>query len=191
MARMNTKSTWAAGGTVFAACMLVMVGVWQLLVGIAALAEDEIFVTTPNYLYQFDLTGWGTAHVIIGALVALVGVFVFMGRRWAYWTGIGLAIVSATTQFFWMPWQPLWSMIMIGVDVFAIWALATAARSTPMAEISDEEYAGRTTGSWSNLNTQTTSTATNPAKERDDMQTRTGTESPAPARSEQRPPEAH
>jgi hypothetical protein len=171
--------------------MLVMAGIWQLLVGIAALLEDEIFVTTPNYLYQFDLTGWGIVHVIIGALVALVGVFVFTGRRWAYWTGIGLAVVSATTQFFWMPWQPLWSMILIGVDVFAIWALATVARSTPMVDTSDEEYAGRTTGSWSNLNTQTMSTATNPAKERDDMQTRMGAEPPASTHSEQRPPGAH
>lgn len=189
MASTETRSTWAAGGTVFAASMMVMVGIWQVLVGIAALVEDEIFVTTPNYLYQFDLTAWGTVHVIVGALVAVTGAFVFMGRKWAYWTGVVIAAISATSQFFWMPWQPLWSMVMIAIDVFVIWALATAARATPRMDTGEDEYTGRTTGSWSNLNTQTTSRATNPAKGMDDAQTRMETESRAAGRTEQRPPE--
>lgn len=194
MARTETRSAWAAGGTVFAASMMLMVGIWQVLVGIAALVEDEIFVTTPDYIYQLDLTSWGTIHVVVGAIVALTGAFVFMGRKWAYWTGVVVAALSATSQFVWLPWQPLWSMVMIAIDVFVIWALASAARATPMMGTGEDEYTSRTTGSWSNLNTQDERMRTNPAKGMDDAQTRDAkarmeSESPAAGRTE-RPPEA-
>ncbi|GAB3999043.1 hypothetical protein GCM10029992_26700 [Glycomyces albus] len=180
MAR-STSRSWAVGGTIFAACLMIMVGVWQVLIGIAAIAEDTIFVSTPDYIYQLDLTGWGWIHLIIGGLAVITGLFLFGAQEWARWVGIALAIVSAIGQFFWMPYQPLWSMAVIAVDVFVIWALATVGEG--MGGGFDERRTE--TGEWSSMNAQEQPMTTNPSRAMDDAQQ---TSSDAAAKAEHRMP---
>ena len=165
MARSMSRN-WAAGGTVFAACLMILVGVWQVLVGVAAIAEDSIFVETPGYIYQLDLTGWGWIHLVIGALAVIAGLFIFAAQEWARWLGIALAIVSAVGQFFWLPYQPLWSMMVIAADVFVIWALATVGEG--MRGGSDERRTE--SGQWPAMNTQSGSMTANPNRTMDDAQ---------------------
>ncbi|GIG69351.1 DUF7144 family membrane protein [Phytomonospora endophytica] len=121
----STSRAWALGGATFAGCMMIMVGVWQVLLGIAAIAKGEYFVVDDGYLYRFDTTAWGWIHLVIGALALIAGFFVFTGATWARAVGIVLAVLSATVQFLWLPYQPLWAMLLIAVDVFVIWALAS------------------------------------------------------------------
>lgn len=121
----STSRAWAMGGATFAGCMMIMVGVWQVLVGIAAIARNEFFVAANGYLYSFDVTAWGWIHLGVGALALIAGFFIFTGATWARAVGIALAVLSATVQFLWLPYQPLWSMLLIAVDVFVIWALAS------------------------------------------------------------------
>jgi hypothetical protein len=52
------ESPWASGLTLFAAAMMMIGGVWHAMAGIAALVHDDIYVTTPAYIYSFDLTGF-------------------------------------------------------------------------------------------------------------------------------------
>jgi len=63
-------SGWAVGMTVFAGVMMIMVGAWQALSGLIAIFENEFYVQTRNYLFQFDATTWGWIHLILGLLVA-------------------------------------------------------------------------------------------------------------------------
>lgn len=129
----STARAWATGGLVFAATIMIMLGIWQVFVGIAAIVEDEFFVVAPNYTYEIDTTAWGWIHLILGAIITATGLSLFTGATWARVVGIGLALLSAIANFFFLPYYPLWSIVIIAVAVFVIWALANAG-PRPRAE---------------------------------------------------------
>ncbi|UYM03623.1 DUF7144 family membrane protein [Solicola gregarius] len=116
---------FALGVAVFAAALMLVAGAFQVLQGIVAIANDEYFVTLPNYTYEFDLTAWGWIHLVIGIILVLVGVSLFSGRLWARATGIAIASISAIANFLWLPYQPWWAILVIAIDILVIWALAT------------------------------------------------------------------
>jgi hypothetical protein len=122
------ESPWASGFTVFAAALLMIGGVWHVLAGIAALVHDEVYISTPDYLYSFDLTGWGWVQVLLGLLAAAAGFGILKGQTWARVVGIGFALLSMAIQFLIIPLYPFWSLLMIAVDVAIIFALATYRR---------------------------------------------------------------
>ena len=122
------ESPWANGLTIFAAVIMVIAGFWQALAGIAALAHDNVYVTSPDYIYSIDLTGWGWIHLLLGILVVCAGVAVFLGQTWARVVGILLAGLSLIANFLFIPHYPLWSLTIIALDVAVIWALATYHR---------------------------------------------------------------
>jgi hypothetical protein len=121
-------SGMAVGFTVFAAIMMLMVGVFQALQGLIAIFENEFYVQTRNYLFEFDATTWGWIHLVIGLLVAFAGWGLLSGQTWARVVGITLAALSATANFLFIPYYPFWSMLIIAVDIFVIWALASHGR---------------------------------------------------------------
>jgi len=116
-------SGWAVGGIVFAASMLTLVGVFQIVAGLVAVFNDEFFVVSRNYTFDLDVTAWGWIHLIIGALMVVVGMGLFGRRTWAGVTAIMLAMLSALMNFFFIPYYPLWSIVVIALDVWVIWAL--------------------------------------------------------------------
>ena len=122
------ESPWANGLTIFAAVIMVIAGFWQALAGIAALVHDNVYVTTPQYIYSLDLTGWGWIHLLLGILVVCAGVAVFVGQMWARVIGILLAGLSLIANFLFIPHYPIWSLTIIALDVAVIWALATYRR---------------------------------------------------------------
>ena len=116
-------SGWAVGGIVFAAAMLVMVGIFQFITGLVALLNDDFYVVARNYTFDLDVSGWGWIHLIVGALVAITGFSLFAGRTWAAVAAIVIAMLSAITNFFFIPYYPFWSLLVIAIDVWIIWAL--------------------------------------------------------------------
>ncbi|MDH6213333.1 DUF7144 family membrane protein [Streptomyces pseudovenezuelae] len=116
---------WVSGGVVFAGVLMLCSGVLAVLQGIAAIAKDDVYGSVGNYVYELNLTGWGWIHVILGALVAVTGWGVLRGESWARFTGIFLASLSLVAQFLFLPYEPLWSLVMMAIDVFVIWALAS------------------------------------------------------------------
>lgn len=125
-ARPTGRATaWGSGMTLFAAAMMIVNGLWHALAGLAALFRDEVFVTTPEYLYAFDLTGWGWIHLLLGITVAIAGFAVTRGLLWARMTGIALASLSLIANFLFIPYYPVWSLLIIALDVAVIWALTT------------------------------------------------------------------
>jgi hypothetical protein len=115
---------FAAGVAVFAGVLLATLAVFQILQGIAAIAEDEVFVSGIDYVYKLDVTTWGWIHLVIGALALAVGVGILGGRSWAQVAGMGIAVISALSQFMFMPLYPLWALLLIAMNILIIWALA-------------------------------------------------------------------
>jgi len=117
-------SPWASGLAIFAGAMMIVSGIFAVFEGIAALFNDKVYVSTPQYLYAFDLTAWGWIHLLLGVLVGLAGAAVIRGQAWGRFTGIALAALSLIANFLFLPHYPLWSILIIALDVAIIWALA-------------------------------------------------------------------
>ncbi|MFG2472677.1 hypothetical protein ACGFXB_45800 [Streptomyces canus] len=120
--------------------MLAIGGLLDVFVSISAIAQDDIFVTTQNYLFEFDLAGWGWLHLLLGLLMFGWGAFVLgtttgaagfaarTGSAWVRGMGLALASLSLLMNFSYLPYYPLWAVVTMGVDVSIIYA---CTRSRP------------------------------------------------------------
>jgi hypothetical protein len=124
----ETRSTVAVGFTVFAGTMMIVIGVLHAIQGIVAVANDTFYVVGQEWTFSLDVTTWGWAHLILGAVVAVAGFFVFQGAVWARAIGVVVAAVSAIVNFAWLPYYPVWGIVVIVLDVFVIWALTAHGR---------------------------------------------------------------
>ena len=120
---------WAQGLILFAAVMMFVGGGFQAIAGLAAIFENEFYTVTPNYVLEFDVSAWGWIHLLLGVIVIFAGYGLLSGQTWARVVGIVLASVSALVNFAFIPYYPFWSLTIIALDVFIIWALATQARA--------------------------------------------------------------
>ena len=114
----------AHGFAVFAGVIMIMAGAFQAIAGLVGLFANEFYVATRNYLFQFDATTWGVIHLLVGLLVLFAGIAVLSGQTWARVIGIILVGLSALANFTFIPYYPFWSLLIIALDVFVIWALA-------------------------------------------------------------------
>jgi hypothetical protein len=105
-----------------------MVGLFQVIMGLVGISTDEFYVATRSYLFQFDTTTWGWIHLVVGVVVGLAGLALLTGRIWARVVGIILAMLSAIANFLFIPYFPVWSLLIIALDVFVIWVLAVHGR---------------------------------------------------------------
>ena len=122
----ESREVVAGWGTTFAGTMMMIVGLVEFFQGLVAVINgNQFFVTTPNYVFQFNATTWGWIHLIFGIVIAVAGLFIFTGNIVARSLGIFLAGLQALANFMWLPYSPLWSIIIIAIDVFIIWSLAT------------------------------------------------------------------
>lgn len=119
------KAGCGKGSALGGAVLLITVGVLEILQGISAISEDDVTVVGPEYTYQFDLTSWGWIHLVLGVLVTAVGIMLFTGATWARVGAIVICSLSILANFLWLPHSPWWSIIIIALDVFVIWAVAT------------------------------------------------------------------
>jgi hypothetical protein len=107
---------------VFAAVLVMMVGFFNLLDGIAAIANSHIFTANAHYVIG-DLRAWGWLMTILGGLQLVVAFGVLAGNQIARWCAVAVAGVNAVGQMFFIPAYPFWSLIIIAVDVVALWGL--------------------------------------------------------------------
>ena len=119
------SSPWATGFAMFAGVLMIIAGLWAIILGISAILNDKVFVTTQGYLYEFDITGWGWVHLILGVLVGGAGIGIIRGATWGRVVGIAVAGLSLLANFLFIPHYPVWSILIIALDVLIIWALVT------------------------------------------------------------------
>lgn len=112
----------------FSGMILITVGIFQAFAGLVGILEDEILVVTPDYLVQLDATTWGWVHMIVGLIVIAAGFGIFSGNILARTVGVFAALGSMISMFMWLPWYPVWAIIIISMDIAIIWALTVHGR---------------------------------------------------------------
>ena len=117
------------GWTAFAAVLMMVSGLWSFLEGIAAIIRGSFFIQLPNYAYEVSTHSWGWIHLALGIVVFLAGACLFTGMLWARMVGVVIAVFSLIANFMYIPYQPVWSIVVIAIDVFVIWALMSPRRA--------------------------------------------------------------
>ncbi len=128
MTSQQDVSGWAVGWTAFAAILMIIMGFFHAIAGLVGILEDDLIVLTPDYVFQFDITTWGWIHLIAGIIVLLAGLYLFTGAVWARVVGVFIVELSMVANFAWLPSRPVWSVIMIAIGGFVIWALTAHGR---------------------------------------------------------------
>lgn len=124
----SAPSGLAVGVTITAAIILILAGVCNAMQGIVGLVTNEFYVATQKWLFQFDATTWGWIHIIIGVIAVLAGIGLLFGAVWARTLGVLIAAVSIFANFVWLPYYPVWAVLIITFDFFVIWALTAHGR---------------------------------------------------------------
>jgi hypothetical protein len=116
------------GFTFFAAFMMMMIGAFQSIEGLAAIFKNEFFVVSERYAFKVDATTWGWIHLLMGLIILAAGFGLFSGAVWARAIGVSMAVISAIANFLFLPYYPVWSILIIILNVTVIWALTAHGR---------------------------------------------------------------
>ena len=116
------------GWTVFAAVMLMIAGIGNILEGIAQIVRGSYFTTNAHYAYNLSVHSWGWIHLSAGIVVFLVGAALLADKTWARAVGVAIASLSLFMNLVYLPFFPVWSIVVIALDAFVIWALLTPRR---------------------------------------------------------------
>ena len=120
----EAPSTAWVGWIAFAGTIMVMLGGFHIIQGLVALFNDDYYlVAQSGLIVNVDFTTWGWIHLISGIVVMLAGFAVFTGQVWARTVGVVVALVSALLNLGFLAAYPIWSLMMIALDVFIIMAL--------------------------------------------------------------------
>jgi len=117
-------STWS-GWVIFAGVVLFTIGCLNVIQGITALVRDEQTFALPeaDLLVTTDYTAWGWSLIIWGVVMILVGLGLFSGNEFARWVAIIAVVVNLIGQFAFFPAFPLWSLIVIGLNIAVLFGL--------------------------------------------------------------------
>ncbi|MFC4065131.1 DUF7144 family membrane protein [Actinoplanes subglobosus] len=112
-----------AGWIAFAAVIMVVNSLINILQGMVALLDDERVVATPDAFVLVDLTSWGWALVGFGIVMLTVGGFLLAGRNWARIVAVVVIGLHAVVQVVSLGAYPVWSLLMIALDTVVLFAL--------------------------------------------------------------------
>jgi hypothetical protein len=119
----SKKVTGWVGWVYFAGCLMMLVGIFQVIAGFVALFRDDVYLVAADKLLVFDYSEWGWIHLTLGLLLFLSSLSVFTGGTWGRIFGSFLAGMSAIANFAFLTAYPLWSSLVITVDILIIYAL--------------------------------------------------------------------
>jgi hypothetical protein len=122
------RSAWATGGYLLASVLMIFSGLVTVFVGITGIIRGSFFPSVPNYTFYYSVFGRGVTDLIIGAVILAAGVCLLMGMIWARIVGVVLAVINGVANFLFLPYAPLWSIVVIAVSIFIIWALTGGHR---------------------------------------------------------------
>jgi hypothetical protein len=118
------ESAWASGFALFAGVMMIIVGFNQMLLGLAAILQDDVYVPVRDDVYGIDVTTWGWLHLGFGVVLVLTGIAVLNGKAWARALGIVVVMLNLLGTFGFIPYYPVGAVLLIGLDLALIWGLA-------------------------------------------------------------------
>jgi hypothetical protein len=107
---------------VFATALLAMVGFFNLIDGIASIVKSSVYVGNARYVVG-DLRAWGWVVLILGILQLVAALGVILGNQVARWFAVVVIVCNTVAQMFFLPGYPFWSLMIIAIDVVALWGL--------------------------------------------------------------------
>ncbi|PVZ05406.1 DUF7144 family membrane protein [Actinomycetospora cinnamomea] len=118
------RSDAMTGWVRFGGVVMTIVGGFGILQGLFALFSPTYVTLTGAGVLLFDLTAWGWVHIVLGILVLATGMSL-LGRApgWARGVGITLLAINAIVQLAYLPAYPIWSLVLITLDIVVIYAL--------------------------------------------------------------------
>jgi len=127
MAKPSNSNGWT-GWVVFASLMMIMVGFFQAIVGLTAIIRDQFYVVSPHALVSVDVSTWGWVHLALSLLVIAAGYAVMDGKVWGRTVGVLMALASAVVNLAFIPYYPVWSTLVVVVNIIVIYALTVHGR---------------------------------------------------------------
>ncbi len=122
MSARNQPTGWV-GWVYFASLMMMLLGGFQAIAGLVALFKDDFYLVAERGLLVFNYTTWGWIHLLMGVVIFAAGVALLNGAVWARTVGVLLAGLSLFANMAFIDSYPLWSILMIVVDILVIYAL--------------------------------------------------------------------
>jgi len=119
----STRRGWEYGLVMFAGAFMLISGLLQFIRGLVALFENTVYVNTPKYAFSFDVTTWGWLHLVWGLVLVAVGAAILAGRMIGRIAGLSIITLAIILNFASMPYYPLWSITLLVLNAFVIWAL--------------------------------------------------------------------
>jgi hypothetical protein len=117
------------GGVYLAGVLMLLQGVLTVLESVATLRKDGVYGHFGIYAYRFNLPVWGWIQLVLGVFLILAAVALFGGAAWARVAGIILAGLHLIANFLFLPYQPQWSVTLIALSAFVLWALCRDLRA--------------------------------------------------------------
>ena len=128
----SQASSGAMALTMLAGMLMSLLGGWWIITGFVAIVNDDFFVVTQEWIFEFSTTSWGWTHLILGIVILLAGFGLFTGAVWARTVGVILAGLSGLVAFAWLPYYPVWGILFVTMSVLTIWALTVHGRDITM-----------------------------------------------------------
>ena len=132
MTSATTKPASGAGGrhaegrghgmVVFAALVLALVGVFNLMYGAAAIANSHALTTNAHFVFG-TLHAWGWVTLTVAILQLFAAAAVLLGNQLARWFGVAVLGLNAIAMMFFIPAYPFWALVILAADVVALWGL--------------------------------------------------------------------
>ena len=114
------------GMVLFASILLLIIGFFNMIYGIAAIANSHVFVANAHYVIG-DLRAWGWVTLILSVLQLIAAGGILMGNQLARWFAVAVVGINAIEMMFFIPAYPFWALVIIAADVVALWGLALTA----------------------------------------------------------------
>jgi len=140
----TTTRSGPTGWAVFAGTVLTIVGAFNIIYGLAAIFRDERITTAGSHVIVWDISAWGWALLIFGILQLCAGLALFTGATWARWFAVVLAWLNAIANVGFLTVQPIWTTVIIALDIIVIYQLT--ARWVPVDPAYYEGYDEQTRG---------------------------------------------
>lgn len=119
----NKNVTGWVGWAAFAGVVMLLSGLFGVFQGLVTLFNNNLLLVGENNVWLVNLTTWGWTHLLVGALLIAAAASVFKGHMFGRVVGVILAVLSAVVNLAFVPYYPVWSVLVIVVDVLVVYAL--------------------------------------------------------------------
>jgi hypothetical protein len=118
----------------FAAIVLLVLGFFNMIYGIAAIANSHVFTANAHYVIG-DLRAWGWVTLILSVLQLVAAGGILAGNQLARWFAVAVVGLNAIDMMFFVPAYPFWALMIIAVDVVALYGLCAYGSRENLAAV--------------------------------------------------------